>query len=244
MLTLGRELPDVLGASEPLENAADLETRGWELSLGYQNEFLVGGKPLNFQATFILSDSKTEITRFDNPNGSLTQYRKGMELGEIWGLTNDGYFMSEDEIAQLDQTAIIPWGALSIVPGWPRYVDRDGNGLIEKGLTTDDTKDLSIIGNQAPRYRYGFSVNASWNGIDISALFQGIGQRDYYPQDYLYWGFYQQPYAGGAPHLLDYFRAESETGADRERHSQAYLDARPRRSKPRRGISTLAGMVG
>src|SRR5690606_1141731 len=33
MLTLGRDLPDILGASEPSENAADLRTRGWELSL-------------------------------------------------------------------------------------------------------------------------------------------------------------------------------------------------------------------
>ena len=43
--------------------------------------------------------------------------------------------------------------------------------------------------------------------------------------DYLYWGFYQQPYAGGYPHLNDFYRAESETGADRDRHSQSYLNA-------------------
>ena len=30
MLTQGRDLPDVLGAAEPNENAADLKTNGWE----------------------------------------------------------------------------------------------------------------------------------------------------------------------------------------------------------------------
>lgn len=225
MLTLGRELPDVLGATEPKENAADLETKGWEVALNFQQDFMVAGKPMFVSAGFNMADSRSYITRFDNPNGSLTQYREGMELGEIWGLTNNGFFRSEDEIEALDQTAIIPWGALSIVEGWPKYVDQDGNGAIEKGLTVDDPKDLSIIGNQSPRYRYGFNFAVNWNGFDISALFQGVGRRDFYPLDYLYWGFYQQPYAGGYPHLLDYYRAEAETGADRDRHSQSYIDA-------------------
>lgn len=225
MLTLGKELPDVLGATEPKENAADLKTNGWELSLSYQNEIQAGGKPLFLKAGFILSDNKTFITRFDNPNGSITQYYEGMQLGEIWGLQSDGFFQTTDEIAALDESDIIPWGALSIVPGWPKYKDLDGNGRIEKGLTLEDTKDLSIIGNQAPRYSYGFNFSANWNGFDVSAIFQGIGKRDYYPQDYLYWGFYQQPYAGGYAHLNDFYRATTETGADRDRHSQSYIDA-------------------
>lgn len=225
MLTQGKELPAVLGAAEPLENAADLKTTGWELSLGYQKEVSYRGKPLFFQANFLISDSRTFITRFDNPNGSITQFYEGMELGEIWGLTNDGFFQSVEEIQALDESGIIPWGALSIVPGWMKYKDLDGNGVIEKGLTLDDLKDLSRIGNQSPRYSYGFNFSASWNGFDVSGILQGIGKRDYYPQDYLYWGFYQQPYAGGYSHLLDFYRAESETGTDRDRHSQSYLDA-------------------
>lgn len=225
MLTLGKELPDVLGATEPRENAADLKTNGWELSLGYQGETMLAGKPLTFQITGILSDSRSYITRFDNPTGSITQYYEGMELGQIWGLVNDGFFENTDQIDALDQSSIIPWGALSIVPGWMKYKDLDGNGAIEKGLTLEDTKDLTIIGNQSPRYSFGFNFGANWNGFDISGLVQGIGKRDYYPQDYLYWGFYQQPYAGGYAHLFDFYRAETETGADRDRHSQSYIDA-------------------
>jgi len=225
MLTLGKELPDVLGATEPRENAADLKTNGWELSLGYQGETMLGGKPLTFNVTGILSDSRTYITRFDNPTGSITQYYEGMELGQIWGLINDGFFENTDQISDLDESSIIPWGALSIVPGWMRYKDLDGNGVIEKGLTLDDTKDLTVIGNQAPRYSFGLNFGANWNGFDISGLVQGIGQRDYYPQDYLYWGFYQQPYAGGYAHLFDFYRGTTETGADRDRHSQSYIDA-------------------
>jgi hypothetical protein len=114
---------------------------------------------------------------------------------------------------------------LSIVPGWPKYIDRDGNGAIEKGTTVDDPKDLTVIGNITPRFQYGLDVNMSWKGFDFRAFLQGVGRRDYYPQDYLYWGFYQQPYAGGYAHLNDFYRATADSEVDRAKHSQAYLDA-------------------
>lgn len=225
MLTLGKELPGVLGASEPKENAADLRTKGWELSLDYIDKINIGACPLTFGAKFILSDTRTEITQFDNPNKILTQYYEGQQLGEIWGLKSDGLFQSEEEILNLDQTSLIPWGALSIVPGWPKYQDLDGNGVIEKGTTVDEPKDLSVIGNMTPRFRYGLDLNLNWNGFDFRAFFQGVGQRDYYPLDYLYWGFYQQPYAGGYVHLQDFYRGTSDSDVDRAKHSQSYLDA-------------------
>ncbi|MDW7695736.1 TonB-dependent receptor [Flammeovirgaceae bacterium SG7u.111] len=225
MLTLGKELPSVLGTSEPLENAADLETKGWEFTLGYQDQFLLADKPFKFSTRFILSDSKTKVTKFDNPNRSLPQYYEGMEIGEIWGLQSDGLFQSEDEIAELDQTDIIPWGALNIVPGWPKYVDADGNGRIEKGATVDEPKDLSVIGNLQPRLRYGVDLSFNWSNFDMRVFFQGVAKRDFYPRHYLYWGFYQQPYAGGYEHLLDYYRGSADSDVDRAKHSQAYIDA-------------------
>ena len=42
MLTAGQALPAVLGASVPVENAADLKTTGWELSLGWNDRLESG----------------------------------------------------------------------------------------------------------------------------------------------------------------------------------------------------------
>lgn len=223
MLTFSKELPGVLGASEPSENAADLQTKGWELSIGYQNRFDVGRKPLTFNAKFTLSDSRSTITRFDNPNGNITEYYKGMNLGEIWGLQSNGLFQTQQEIDKLDEKAIIPWDALSIVPGWPKYVDRDGNGKIEKGYTLGDTKDLSVIGNSSPRYQYGLDLNANWNNFDLRVFLQGVGKRDYYPLDYLYFGFYQQPYGNTYEHLMDFYRPADDNATDRAKRSQSYI---------------------
>jgi TonB-linked SusC/RagA family outer membrane protein len=224
MLTLGKELPGVIGASEPLQNAANLKTNGWELSIAYQNSYGTE-KPLGVSAQFNLSDSRSYITSFDNPNNSLMQFREGMELGEIWGLTSDGLFESQDEIDALDQTSLIPWGALTIVEGWPKYKDLDGNGVIELGTSADDPKDASVIGNMMPRFRFGFNLNLDWNNFDLGLFLQGVGKRDYYPKDYLYWGFYQQPYAGGYAHLNDYYRASDDSPELMAQHSQAYIDA-------------------
>lgn len=225
MLTLGRELPNVLGASEPRENAADLETKGWELSLNYREGFSLFGRRMDISTRFVLADSRAYITSFDNPEKFFDQYYEGMEVGEIWGMEFDGFFQTQEEIDNLDQTQIIPWGALTIVPGWPKFVDQDGSGVIEQGYTVDDPKDMKIIGNSQARYRYGFNFDASWNNFDFRIFFQGVGKRDYYPMHYLYWGFYQQPYNGGYEHLFDFYRAEDDPEALMAMHSQSYIDA-------------------
>ena len=226
MLIKGKELPAVLGTAEPNENAGDMKTTGWELTLSYMDRFRLAGKPLSWSMKFTLSDNRSWITRYDNPTGILTDYYEGMELGEIWGLQNDGLFRDADEISRLDETAIIPWGALDIVPGWPKYKDLNNDTKITKGdVTLENPGDLSIIGNASPRYRFGFTLSAEWNGIDVSAFLQGIAKRDYYPLSYLYWGFYQQPYAGGVEHIYDFYRPVADSDTDRAKHSQAYIQA-------------------
>lgn len=225
MLTLGKELPGVLGKTEPKENAADLKTRGWELSVAYRDEFQLKGKPLNWGARFVLSDNRSWITKFDNPTKNLSQYYEGQELGEIWGLQSDGLFKSKEEIAALDETEIIPWGALEIVEGWPKYKDLDGDQRITKGTTVDKPGDLSVIGNSSPRFRFGLNLNAEWNGFDISAFLHGIGKRDYYPVSYLYWSFYQQPYTGGQMHAFDFYRPTTDSDVEMAKHSQSYINA-------------------
>jgi TonB-linked SusC/RagA family outer membrane protein len=225
MLVQGKELPAVLGAPAPKENAANMKTTGWELTLTYNDHFIVKNKPLNMSAKLLISDTRSWITKFDNPNNLLTQYYVGQELGEIWGLQSDGLFSTEEEIAKLDESEIIPWGSLEIVPGWPKYKDLNGDNRITKGLTKDDPKDLSIIGNNSPRFRYGFNLAGDWNNFDFSIFLQGIGKRDYYPQSYLYWSFYQQPYAGGQTHIFDFYRPQTDSEVDMAKHSKAYITA-------------------
>ena len=204
MLTTGRELPAVLGADEPKENAADLQTKGWELTLNLNEKFNLGQSPFLLTARFILSDSRTYITRFDNPNKLLSQFYEGYEIGTIWGLENDGFFNNQEEIDNAaDQRWLSPWGRATQV-GWNRYVDMNNDGYINNGSNTvDDPGDLKIIGNTSSRYRFGFDLSGNWKGIDLRMFFQGIAKKDFYPQGYFYWGQFYKPYQNTYAHMQD-----------------------------------------
>lgn len=225
MLTAGQELPAVLGSSVPRQNIADLETKGWEASVSYRNAVSLAGKPFDFDVKFIVSDSRSWITKFQNDLNLFSGWREGQEIGELWGLESDGLFTNQEEIDALDESEIIPWGALTIVPGWPKYIDQDGNGAIQKGRSSDDPKDLVKIGNTSSRYRVGANMSGMWNGFDVSLFLQGVLKRDFYPKHYLYWGPYQQPYANVYPWNLDFYRPEGDSESLRKQHSQSYLDA-------------------
>lgn len=225
MLVPGEELPGVLGTSAPKQNAADLRTQGWELTLAYNDSYSVLSKPLSVEAKVVLSDSKSKITRFKNEQQLFSKYREGQDIGEIWGLESDGFFKDTKEIAELDESAIVPWGALDIVPGWPKYKDINGDGKIETGLSAKDPKDLKIIGNTSQRYRIGVNLSADWNGFDASVFLQGVLKMDYYPRHYLFWGPYQQPYANVYPWHMDYYRATADSDQERAKHSAAYIAA-------------------
>ncbi|RZM28631.1 MAG: TonB-dependent receptor [Pedobacter sp.] len=225
MLTAGQELPAVLGTGVPRQNSADLRTKGWELSVTYKDKFDIGSKPVNFSTKLFLADSKSKITKFKNDQGLFSSFREGQTIGEIWGLENDGVFRSKEEIAALDESAIIPWGALSIVEGWPKYKDLDGNKKIETGLSAKDPKDLKVIGNSTDRYTVGANINMDWNGFDLSVFLQGVLKRDFYPHNYLFWGPYQQPYANVYPWNLDYYRGAADSPEQRAKHSASYIAA-------------------
>ncbi len=225
MLTNGVELPATLGTAVPRQNAADLRTNGWELSVTYKDHFNLAAKPFNFETKFFIADSRSVITKFKNDQNLFSNYRVGEEIGEIWGLENDGYFKSKEEIAGLDESSIIPWGALDIVEGWPKYKDLNGDKKIEQGLTSTDPKDMKVIGNSSDHYSVGANLNMNWNGIDLSIFLQGVLKRDYYPHSYLFWGPYQQPYGNVYPWNLDYYRATADSPELRAQHSASYIAA-------------------
>lgn len=57
------------------------------------------------------------------------------------------------------------------------------------------------IGNSTPRYTYGLNLSFEWCGFDISAFFQGVGRRDWYPanDNIKFWGPYVRPFASFIP---------------------------------------------
>lgn len=186
MLVQGDALPGIFGAAAPQKNAADLEVKGWEASIGWNDQV---GADLSYNLNFIISDSKGEITKFDNPSYSLSRsYYEGMSIGEIWGYETVGLFQDQEAISNAaDHT---PLGAGNLVaPGDVQYADLNNDGLINNGENTiDNPGDRKIIGNASPRYLYSIRAEANWKGVDISIFFQGIAKRDYWVDGPLLFG--------------------------------------------------------
>lgn len=202
MLTKGRTLPAVLGAAEPRQNAADLSTKGWEFSLRWNDQFKLGNKPFSWHFSVVLADSRSFITRFDNPNKFLGSpgFYEGMEIGEIWGYHTLGFFSSDDEYIKygVDQRKVQSTSySLNGHPlaGDLKFEDRNGDKKIDNGANTaNDPGDMYKIGNSQPRYSYGIGAGASWNGISLDVFLQGIGKRDFWPgiESGIFWGFYNR----------------------------------------------------
>ena len=81
MLSSGVELPSTVGASAPLQNVADMVTKGWELTVNWRDR--IG--EVGYQIGFNLYDHRSKITKYNNETGNLNYYYEGMRFGEIWG---------------------------------------------------------------------------------------------------------------------------------------------------------------
>src|SRR3546814_15678949 len=90
MLTTGVALPAVYGANPPEMNAADLRTKGYEIAFNWRDQFNLAGKPFSYRLGVNLSDYKTVVTKYDNPERSFAKaHYVGEEWGEIWGYRTD-----------------------------------------------------------------------------------------------------------------------------------------------------------
>lgn len=199
MFTFGLTPPAVFGADVPKGNYADLTTRGWEVSVSWNDKIGQSEKPFRYNVRLTLSDNKTKIDKYDNPDKLLSDYYEGQTLGEIWGYETEGFFIDDADIAshakQDPQMRASPTGKW--FPGDIKLKDLNGDGFINVGENkVGKSGDRKIIGNSAPRYLYGVNLGADWHNWSFSVFFQGVGKQQWYPstETEMFWGQYNRPY--------------------------------------------------
>lgn len=206
------EMPLILGTEVPSTNNTDLRTRGWEFSIKWRDKI---GKDFSYDVAFNLSDDQTTITNYPDKDFKLDSYYSGKKLGQIWGYETIGIARTQEEmdahIASLPHGGQDPigsdWG-----PGDIMYKDLNGDGMINSGSSSlNDHGDLKVIGNSTPRYRFGINLGASWKGVDIGLLFQGVMKRDYWEGSWNFWGFSNDLWRSTAyEEHMDYYRNASD----------------------------------
>ena len=201
MLTAGDAMPGILGASSPERNSADLSTKGWELSINWQDKI----EEFSYGVGFVLSDSRTTITKYDNPTNTFSKdWYEGEEIGTIWGYETEGFIDTQEKLDKVnnDKTQDYFYSGTWKM-GDIMYKDIDGDGKVDKGDNRlEDHGDLVKLGNSAVHYSFGVNLNASWRGISVAAFFQGVGKRDYMPSGYLFWPM-SDTWRNIQPHQLD-----------------------------------------
>jgi TonB-linked SusC/RagA family outer membrane protein len=200
------------GTEAPKVNSGNMRTRGWEISIDGTYNFT---SDLAVYGIATLADSRSIITKWDNPSMLLNQNYAGKTIGEIWGFETDRYFTKEDDMENKgsipDQRALAN-GNFVYGPGDIKYKDLNGDSVINGGKASAlDHGDLKVIGNSQPRYQYSFRIGGSWKNIDLDVFFQGVGKRELWG-----WGDVAIPMYRGSDimydHQLDYW-TETNTGA-------------------------------
>lgn len=220
MLAPGVQLPAVVGANAPDQNAADLETKGWELGVQWKDRI---GK-WRYGVGFNLYDSRTVITKYDNEAGLFydsstnSNYREGMEIGEIWGYETAGYYTADDfdDLTNFVlKDGVTSLNGYTAKPGDVKFVNLDDSDeVINTGENTvHEPGDRKIIGNSSARYQYGINANVGWKAFDLSILMQGTGKRDAWIRNDLMFGP-SLHYVGVYEDNLDYWKPADRANGD------------------------------
>lgn len=164
------------GAGAPFINGGDIENRGFEFMLSwndYRGDFKYG-------ATVSGAFNTNEITKIDNAEGIITGQQHilaqgtaavsraevGKPIGYFYGFQTDGILQNQEEVdAYVKPTDGTPYFS-DQRPGDVRFVDRNQDGLI-------DEADKTMLGKPNPDFELGIQLNAEYKGFYVNATLSG-----------------------------------------------------------------------
>jgi TonB-linked SusC/RagA family outer membrane protein len=161
-------LPDVVGVGLPQENLNGDRTEGFDFELNHENR--IGA--LNYMVKGVFGYTRTMNTtrvaaRAGNSylNWNNSNYTANRWNNIYWGYGANGQFQSYDDI--INSPFYIPRGTLV---GDYAYEDWNGDGQI----STQDNHPITTAG--LPTITYGFTINATYKGFDLSMTWNGAGK--------------------------------------------------------------------
>jgi TonB-linked SusC/RagA family outer membrane protein len=154
-----------IGLDAPVQNAAIVDNRGFELALDWRDHV----DDFSYGLHLNISDNRNEVISLGGANPTVsggtsdvrTTVREGYPINAYWGYQTDGL------LTQADMDNKYPVYDARMTAGDVKYLDRNGDKTI-------DAEDMTVIGDEFPRYPFALSANASWKGFDFSFMLQGV----------------------------------------------------------------------
>ncbi|MGB3074693.1 MAG: TonB-dependent receptor [Chitinophagales bacterium] len=171
--------PGYLGNGQGVKvryNAGSVLNRGFELNLAYNDavgefKYRIGviGATIHNEVLSIGGNSGIDSVLYGGNlgNGQLvTRSTVGIPIGSFYGYETDGIFQNEAELESYPHESLTGVGDL-------RFVDQNGDGEI-------NSLDRVNLGSPIPDFIYGFNLEGSFKGFDMSIDFQGqVGNKIY-----------------------------------------------------------------
>ena len=172
-------IPFFVGEAKPIGNVGKMENSGIELEAAYK--FRVSD--WNFRVSANASYLKNKLIEYGNESGwenldsfqgtgDISRAENGKPFPFFYGYKTAGIFQNTDEVKAYknDKGELLQPTA---VPGDVRFVDVDGNGII-------DANDRTDIGKGMPDWTFGFNLGVSWKNFDLNMMWQGTAGNDIY----------------------------------------------------------------
>lgn len=170
-------IPSYVGETKPIGNVGKMENSGLEMEVSYKFNvadwnFRVAGNATYLKNKLIEYGNDSGWANLDSFQGAgtISRAQNGMPFPYFYGYKTDGIFQNYDEIKSYTNAngeLIQP----NAVPGDVRFVDVDGNGIINED-------DRTCIGKGMPDWTFGLNFNASWKNFDFSMMWQGTAGND------------------------------------------------------------------
>jgi TonB-linked SusC/RagA family outer membrane protein len=173
------DLPDYVGAGDPIGNVASMTNKGFELELSYHKQIdklvfdiKANGSYLKNEVTDIgtfeyLTAGNVQSTAFP-----VQRTQPGHAIGSFYGYEVLSVFQNIAEIQyhkDSEGNMIQP----NAKPGDFQFADLNKDGKI----TADDR---TFIGDPTPTWSYGFTISANYRNFDLLAFGQGVAGNEVY----------------------------------------------------------------
>lgn len=166
----------MIGNDYPRENMGSNRYNGADITLSWQSQ---PTNKIQFYSILTTSILKTKVLFNDEVYRAYDwMKRTGQPVGQVFGYEADGLFQSASQITGSATTV-----GYSPQPGDIKYKDLNADGVIDQF----DIKPIGRVGK--PLLFYGLSIGFTYAGFDVSALIQGVQNRDVYLGGNSIWAF-------------------------------------------------------
>ena len=164
-MLLELEIPDYIGFDNPDQNTGKMTTKGWEIELGWRDDF----GDFEYAVSTNVSDFVSKMGDLGGKEFLGNQVKfQGSEFDEWYGYRSMGIYQSQEEI---DNSATLN---SNVKPGDVRYADISGPEGVPDG-TISSEYDQVLLGGSLPRYLYGGNIQLGYKRVNLSLAFQGVG---------------------------------------------------------------------